>query len=87
MKKKKLSLDPEALKVETFESAPKRDLERGTVRAHWGSTYDLFLCDCTYAGGTCDVSCGGTCFGEYETCGGECLTVPYCPSSPGYAGC
>jgi hypothetical protein len=85
---KKLLLNPEDLKVETFEAAPRKEKERGTVHAHGGSTFDQFFCDCTRGvNGSCDVSCGGTCFGEYDTCGGPCLTAPYCPSSPGYAGC
>ncbi len=88
---KKLVLNLDALEVESFDATPQPATEPGTVRGQQlGSTYDQFLCECSYGGpdnGSCDVSCGGTCYGGNETCGGPCLTVPYCPSSPGYYGC
>ena len=91
---KKLRLDPETLAVESFDAVPEPTAERGTVRGRLGSTFDQFLCECTYGGidnGTCDVSCNGTCLAGQQTCDGHdtCgrFSDPYCPTGPGAYGC
>jgi hypothetical protein len=63
------------------------------MTGHYGAgtcdtTCYQLACECTERGGTCDVSCGGTCQAA-ETCAAEgCdYTNVYCPSSPGRPGC
>jgi hypothetical protein len=62
------------------------------VDTHGGNTCDTtchqFACGCTYRGGTCDVSCGGTCLNE-ETCNVDgCDFSNYnCPTGVGRPGC
>jgi hypothetical protein len=56
----KLMLDPETLRVESFETARANDAVRGTVRAHGWTQFDP-----TCGGLSCDVACrtryGNTC--------------------------
>jgi hypothetical protein len=57
---RKLKLDPEALRVETFATRPSAAARPGTVRAH--ATLDF---DCEPTGihyDSCDVSCWWMCF-------------------------
>ncbi|OGU37171.1 MAG: hypothetical protein A2068_01610 [Ignavibacteria bacterium GWB2_35_6b] len=91
MKKLKLNLDE--LKVESFNTSIVGKTPKGTVKGHTGTTCEtvdnLTYCyTCEY--GTCQPSCAPTCVGitcgqptcgEYtcaETCG-QCITINYPP--------
>lgn len=79
---KKLTLELDALQVESFDVSPDQDQERGTVRAHdytndldcWGDNDDK-LATCDYSCDTCDYSCNGTC-GEGTCFGDTCVCWP-----------
>jgi hypothetical protein len=85
---KKLTLQLDALQVESFEVAPSGGEQRGTVKAYateWRCPTDDYntmahsciIDTCGYSCDTCDYSCEGTC-GD-TTCFGEscvCWTDP-----------
>jgi hypothetical protein len=49
---RKISLDVDALKVESFETAERGAEERGTVRANFTRYYEV-TCRATYCGAQC----------------------------------
>jgi hypothetical protein len=55
---KKLRLNPERLRVETFETASADGDDRGTVHGHYSriGTCDAFVGTCQY-GGSCGAGC------------------------------
>lgn len=76
---KKLSLDIDALAVESFDTTGDAALRAGTVRGHGftETTCGQFICDCpTGSGDTC----------QPELCGGETddCTAGTCPSVVGH---
>jgi hypothetical protein len=64
---KKLSLNVEALAVESFDTGDSPPV-RGTVAANV-TTGNQIICECTYEVGSCDYTCADTCA---NTCGGGC---------------
>lgn len=69
---KRLTLDMEALEVESFDTADGGDARRGTVRAHGLTEPDWETC------GTCDprlTVCGGVSY--CVSCAPETSTCPY----------
>ncbi|HEX8432947.1 MAG TPA: hypothetical protein VF625_16795 [Longimicrobium sp.] len=80
---KKLSLNVDALQVESFELAPAGANERGTVKAYatdfncptgeYNTLQHSCLADtCGYSCETCDFSCGPTC-GDTTCYGDTCM--------------
>lgn len=68
----KLTLDLDALDVQSFDPTPSTDGTRGTVKAHgsFGCTYHDLMCPSMYnEASTCQVSDLGTC---NVTCGNSC---------------
>ena len=57
----KIRLDPDRLRVESFETASAERTDRGTVHGHWSQagTCDARAATCQY-GGTCGPGCGTT---------------------------
>lgn len=77
---KKIRLDVDALRVESFPTANGDADARGTVRGHTGA-------DCGSARSFCDTGCGGVTCLEYGSCDiAECLYTGTMPSCGG-AGC
>ena len=67
-------LNPEELAVESFETQGLKT-QRGTVHGHDSypqseSTCVQFVCGCTYAEGTCDLSCNDPCQATNINCNG-----------------
>jgi hypothetical protein len=67
-------LNPEELAVESFETQGLKS-QRGTVRGHDSyprseSTCYQVMCGCTYAEGTCDLSCMDPCQATNVNCNG-----------------
>ena len=56
---KKVQLDIDRLRVETFETESADGAERGTVHGHWSQpgTCDARVATCQY-GGSCGAGCG-----------------------------
>ncbi|HEU0052026.1 MAG TPA: hypothetical protein VFQ39_02570 [Longimicrobium sp.] len=84
---KKLRLDMEDLRVESFQTAGGAGLSRGTVRGHATLRHCTEFVDCTIdfgcgtvgcgtgaasCNGTCDASCNGSCASCVATCGASC---------------
>lgn len=77
---KKLNLNLEDLRVESFDTLPAPQGEKGTVQGY--GTPPLVSCGETACDdtcfGTCEQSCNGTCEGDtcegtcYNSCGGTC---------------
>lgn len=64
---KKIRLDPEQLRVESFEPDPSEPPVRGTVHGHWSQigTCDGRVKTCQF-GGTCGPGCEtANCTGSY----------------------
>lgn len=85
----KLSLDPEALVVQSFSTTPAEGPRRGTVRG-MENTVDQDTCH-TCAGVTCNgctvdmdtcVTCAATCPASCATCPLSCYPAQ-CPSADG----
>jgi hypothetical protein len=55
---RKISLDVDALKVESFETAERGMEERGTVRAHYDRSYPNWGCQVTWNGYGCESVSG-----------------------------
>ena len=88
---RKIRLDVDALRVDSFDTAAGAESQRGTVRGHSypdacfppSGSDDPFLDTCGYAtcaGDTCWYSCGGSC-----GCGGTVGCPPQ--ESAGYTYC
>ncbi len=72
---KKLRLDLDAIRVESFDTTAPKAAAAGTVRGHSG--YESCW------GVTCSVTCAGTCYGQYtceayNTCAHTCDLVNTC---------
>ena len=79
---KKLTLDPETLRVETFEV--KKEAEpRGTVHGRGSSAYIACQFDCFTGRANCDLSGDLYCTGR-ETCSG--WTAWQCPTDENTCG-
>ncbi|HEX9937610.1 MAG TPA: hypothetical protein VGB15_10830 [Longimicrobium sp.] len=56
---RKVQLNPDTLRVDTFDTSPAALEGRGTVHGQWSQpgTCDAFVATCQY-GGTCGPGCG-----------------------------
>jgi hypothetical protein len=70
MNKLKLRLDD--LQVDTFQTTSMRK-EKGTVYGRQEWTYDVMVCQDTWHGSSCEVSCFSNCDAScYDTCAVSC---------------